>query len=552
MASYNSPFPNISSQTHLDGPFKDAHHLQSNKDKTDLENISEEERKNQELVQDIFHVTKLGLLIPIQDLVDREGIGILNQCDKDGHTPVHWAALGGHTHAMRYFAQIKAPLDTPAKNQLGAQAIHWACVNGHVPTVEILLQAGVSIDSVDNKECTPLIIAAQYGRTLLAGFLMGKGARLQITDKEGDNALHWAAFKGHSELARLLIYSGFNPRQKDNFGQTPLHLASLHGDLLTVKLLCEQEGSDINLEDHNGNTPMKLAKGRKHNDVISYFESFKSNKRSYLPALSFKSIFFGPPGKSKKAFLFMLFVTCGYGYPAYFFKVLPYTMNFHMAHFIFLINTVVMWYCLVKAHNMDPGFLPKNVDEYDQALKQVAYFAEWKQGQNPLSRLCHTCRLVKPLRSKHCRITNRCVKQFDHYCPYIYNVVGYRNRHYFLIFLLGMLYTLLTGDYFVWYMHKQFGFDGILIFGGVLMGIFTLITLGLVSFTTFQAVANLTTNERINFQRYEYLKDGNGQYNNPFDQGCWNNVKEFFHLKEPLTINADDNERTGLHSVNVI
>lgn len=58
------------------------------------------------------------------------------------------------------------------------------------------VQAGVSIDSVDNKGCTPLIIAAQYGRTMLAGFLMGKGSRLQITDKEGDNALHWAAFKG--------------------------------------------------------------------------------------------------------------------------------------------------------------------------------------------------------------------------------------------------------------------------------------------------------------------------------------------------------------------
>jgi len=54
----------------------------------------------------------------------------------------------------------------------------------------------MSIDAVDNKGCTPLIIAAQYGQTMLAGFLMGRGARLQITDKEGDNALHWAAFKG--------------------------------------------------------------------------------------------------------------------------------------------------------------------------------------------------------------------------------------------------------------------------------------------------------------------------------------------------------------------
>lgn len=33
-----------------------------------------------------------------------------------------------------------------------------------------------------------------------------------------------------------------------------------------------------------------------------------------------------------------------------------------------------MWYCLIKAHNLDPGFLPKNTDAYDQALKQVCEF----------------------------------------------------------------------------------------------------------------------------------------------------------------------------------
>jgi ankyrin repeat protein len=69
-------------------------------------------------------------------------------------------------------------------------------VNGHVAIVDILLQTGVSIDVVDNKGCTSLIVAAQYGHTMLAGYLMGKGARLQIVDRDGDNALHWAAFKG--------------------------------------------------------------------------------------------------------------------------------------------------------------------------------------------------------------------------------------------------------------------------------------------------------------------------------------------------------------------
>ena len=40
---------------------------------------------------------------------------------------------------------------------------------------------------------------------MLAGYLMGKGAKLQLTDKDGDNALHWAGFKGKYR-SQLLVY----------------------------------------------------------------------------------------------------------------------------------------------------------------------------------------------------------------------------------------------------------------------------------------------------------------------------------------------------------
>ena len=67
---------------------------------------------------------------------------------------------------------------------------------------------------------------------------------------------------------------------------------------------------------------------------------------------------------------------------------------------------------------------------------QVPFFEEWqvKNGQNPLENLCHTCRLVRPLRAKHCRICNRCVKHFDHHCPYINNCVGLYNRYIVCLF----------------------------------------------------------------------------------------------------------------------
>jgi len=46
-----------------------------------------------------------------------------------------------------------------------------------------------------------------------------------------------------------------------------------------------------------------------------------------------------------------------------------------------------------------------------------------------------------------------------------------------------MLFTLLLGDYFVWFMTKHFHFDIILVIGGILMGFFTFVVLGLTVFT---------------------------------------------------------------------
>ena len=37
-----------------------------------------------------------------------------------------------------------------------------------------------------------------------------------------------------------------------------------------------------------------------------------------------------------------------------------------------------------------------------------------------------------------CRICDRCVAQFDHHCPYIYNCVGLRNRGWFLVFTMSV------------------------------------------------------------------------------------------------------------------
>ncbi len=54
-----------------------------------------------------------------------------------------------------------------------------------------------------------------------------------------------------------------------------------------------------------------------------------------------------------------------------------------------------------------------NKSLYEEGLNILARLVPNPTGQAP--NLCHTCRVHRPLRSKHCRITGHCVQKFDHF-----------------------------------------------------------------------------------------------------------------------------------------
>jgi hypothetical protein len=94
-------------------------------------------------------------------------------------------------------------------------------------------------------------------------------------------------------------------------------------------------------------------------------------------------------------------------------------------------------------------------------------------------------------------------------------------------------YTILTFQYFAndairddaW----RFVIGSPLLLHNFLMAIYVLLLMAQQYGIIFE---NLTTNEKINAWRYEYLKDAEGQFYNPFDQGKLGNCLAFFRLKQ--------------------
>lgn len=64
-------------------------------------------------------------------------------------------------------------------------------------------------------------------------------------------------------------------------------------------------------------------------------------------------------------------------------------------------------------------------------MKLLIRLFEEKEAFN----VCMDCQIVKPKRSRHCEICQKCVSVYDHHCPWINNCVGQGNHKYFLSYI---------------------------------------------------------------------------------------------------------------------
>ncbi|KAG8070056.1 hypothetical protein GUJ93_ZPchr0006g46383 [Zizania palustris] len=204
---------------------------------------------------------------------------------------------------------------------------------------------------------------------------------------------------------------------------------------------------------------------------------------------------------------------------------------------------LVMFY---KCSRKDPGYIDKNIrDAQNQRddeplLKRGLDNPELLAGN--WSQLCITCKIVRPVRSKHCSTCDRCVEQFDHHCPWVSNCIGKKNKWEFFMFLIlevsAMIITGVTAvirivedpdspaSFGGWLNYSATNHPWVVSF--VIMDFF--LFFGVITLTVVQASQisrNLTTNEMANALRYSYLRGPGGRFRNPFDHGVRKNCSDF-------------------------
>eukprot|EP00884_Botryococcus_braunii_P011955 jgi/Botrbrau1/20760/Bobra.0461s0002.1 len=340
-------------------------------------------------------------------------------------------------------------------------------------------------------------------------------ARPEVTDREGCTPLHWAAIKGNSDAATALLQAG------------PI--------------------SVLSTEDSTHCTPIQLAWQKNHMFLARYMEREKrrheEKMRSAAKRYPWLAWLLGtqlcPAIWLLVLVLLALFVSQAVHNPTY----PPLSVPTGIFAYLAVSCGLGGLWLLYRVTTSDPGIIPRGgllaergkVDsdpelgrsgkgQYSQLDNPALWAGQWSQ-------LCVTCRIVRPLRAKHCAVTERCIENFDHFCPWVGNSIGKGNRGLFLAFLwVELVATVIAGTVaavrtFAAAAHPTAVVHWAVIFVvlDIIVGL-SVFALALTQLT--QVVRNVTTNELANWPRYKYLRDETGNFRNPFDRGCKQNCMD--------------------------
>lgn len=213
--------------------------------------------------------------------------------ETNGLTPLHWAQGKVVVDML-----VDAGADVHARDRAGRTPLHLGCSKSNV-TVCALLSRGADVGALDGKQRTPLHFFSRVDRDNLVKFILERGAPVDARDASGETPLHHAARGGSPGVVGVLLRFGANPSWRSVTGRSALDLAVLDGNLGVVSELCRvtsinsaglrgetslhlasyagnvaivqmllAAGADAAKSDHQRNSPLHCAVGKKHLGVV--------------------------------------------------------------------------------------------------------------------------------------------------------------------------------------------------------------------------------------------------------------------------------------------
>lgn len=161
------------------------------------------------------------------DTSNREFSRWINQTDKNGHTPLHLACMGGNIEILTKLDSLGA--DPLIKSSKGKSVLHFAAEYDQIAAF-YYYKDKLDLDTKDNAGNTPLIWTIKqrlnHETHLVASFLIAHGKiNVNVQNDIGWTALHCATDEGKTWIVIKLIAAGADQNLETCDGETSLALA---------------------------------------------------------------------------------------------------------------------------------------------------------------------------------------------------------------------------------------------------------------------------------------------------------------------------------------
>jgi len=171
----------------------------------------------------------------------------VNQKDRRGFIPLHYAAYGGSLDCIRILLKNGSKRKTLTNKQ--RTFLHYVARGGHLSILEYLYthyDIACLLTIADIHGILPIHLAAKNGNLELVKFLEADNPhQIKISSSNGMNIVHCSVEQGHIELTKYLldkywIDSKFPP---DGEGNCLLHFAAFSGNLELYKYILDYHTS---------------------------------------------------------------------------------------------------------------------------------------------------------------------------------------------------------------------------------------------------------------------------------------------------------------------